>query len=192
MNGYIQALEGDPAELLASLAQNGVFPSDATWWFAWNEGEIVLPRPLFTANNPADNRWDVARVFSEKAELRLARVGGRRGAWLLTEDLQAAATLPAAGELESFRVNGGGHRILWGGDLNMRGQTEHGLVRFPRPLDYGVSTGKGQRLVADVVLYLDEFGAVRTARYRALKVVYEGAIQAPKLPRTDGAPGGVP
>ena len=158
------------AEALNALREERWLPEDETWWCAWNELEISLPAPLADPAPFFEDRWDVARVFSAAAELRLERWGRRRALWLLVEDgsrgLLPAGLVSRAAE-ESF-VAEKGLRLLAGARLRLPGGPARGRVEFPRPLGYGVADDPDHPLAVAAYVYRDGEGGVRLVRYAEL------------------------
>jgi hypothetical protein len=171
MKGYVLTFAGERArEVFAACADLGFWPQGATWWFAWNELEISLPAPLADAAPFFEDRWDVARVFSAAAELRLELWGRRRIVRLLVEDgsrgLLPAGLVSRAAE-ESF-VAEKGLRLLAGARLRLPGGPARGRVEFPRPLGYGVADDPDHPLAVVAYVYRDGEGGVRLVRYAEL------------------------
>ncbi len=171
MKGYVLTFDGERAWEVFAVCENlGFWPVGATWWFAWNELEIGLPAPLADPTPFFEDRWDVARVFSATAELRLERWGRRRALRVLLEDA-ARARLPAAlvssAAEESFAAEKG-LRLLAGARLRLPGGPARGRVEFPRPLEYGVADDPDQPLAVAVYLYRDGEGSLRLVRYAEL------------------------
>ncbi len=182
--GYWLTLSTDksPSELVALLREKGLFPEGKTWWFAWDKLEIKLPGILRDLSE-LDRPWDLVRVFSEKAELRLARRGRSRGCWLLTEK-DAIEDIPDV-EIVSraeFAIEKG-IRILWGKKLHLPDGEARGEVTFPRKLDYDLGAEDlNKAWVADVKLYYDEAHRLWAVRYASLSQADPGDIKARPLP----------
>lgn len=172
----------DPAEVLAGLRQQpGLFPEAESWWFAWHATDIALPQAL-TDPAPLQAAWDVVRVFSPQAELRVQRRGRQRDTWLLLEtDEPAALDLTRfqawqPGEAQSYSVEDG-HHLLAGQKLNLLGAEKRGELIYPRVLDYGVDEAEpGQTIVAEVRHYYDALHRLATTRYAALRPVTRGSL----------------
>ncbi len=167
------------APVYEALRHQGLFIPDQTWWFAWCETDIRLPRPF--NQEVLDPRWEVVRLFSEVAELRGRRLGERYDVWLLTESEEGVTKLKAG--LEGFTVTDSrfkaepGRRIL-AGEMVEVGVWENGrvmvkpkmvVVAYPRPLDYGVEFSPGHGLEAEVQCYFDATGRLRLVRYCAIR-----------------------
>ena len=181
-----------PSELVALLRERGVFPDGETWWFAWNGLEIKLPGILRELSE-LDRPWDVVRVFSPRAELRLARRGRTRGCWLLTEQ-EPVESVPGV-EIVSraeFVVEDG-HRILWGQKLRLPDGETRGEVMFPRKLNYELDNDDlNKAWVADVKLYYDNAHRLQAVRYARLYQVVPGKtkeLKAQPFPRPEKALG---
>ena len=182
--GWAGAIPPALAEALNALQQTGWLPQAQSWWYAWNELEILLPQRLGDlAALPAD--WDELRVFSAQAEFRQVRQGRDRRQVLLaeTDDLPAALSgwtlLGAPCQVTSSL------RILWGRRLRMPGGEKRGEVLFPRPLEYdlaGEAAPYDQAVVADVRLYYDAEARLRTARYAGLRHLPRGTDAATVRP----------
>ena len=175
------------SELVAALREEGLFPKDETWWFAWNGLEIKLPGILRDFSE-LDRPWDVVRVFSPKAELRLARRGRGRGCWLLTEQ-EPVESIPGV-EIVSraeFAVEDG-HRILWGQKLRLPDGEARGEVIFPRKLEYDLGDDDlNKALVADVKLYYDRAHRLLAVRYVRIRRVDPGEIKVEPFPKPEEA-----
>jgi len=192
--GYWLTLSTDnpPAGILATLRERSLFPEGETWWFAWNGLEIKLPGILRDFSE-LDKSWDVVRVFSPKAELRLARRGRGRGCWLLTEQ-EPVESIPGV-EIVSraeFAVEDG-HRILWGQKLRLPDGETRGEVMFPRKLNYELDNDDlNKAWVADVKLYYDSAHRLQAVRYARLYQVVPGKtkeLKAQPFPRPEKALG---
>ena len=164
-----------PSRLFVSLRELGLFPQEATWWFAWREREIRLPGVLRELAG-LDDGWEVLRVFSPQAELRLGRRGRGKGCWLLLED-QAEAVINRWSDGEVLRQTAcwvePSRRILWGRKMVLPGgRTVRGEVIFPRELAYDLDgDAPEQALVAEVRLYYDQERRLQTSRYVRLHLV---------------------
>jgi len=180
------------SELVAALREEGLFPEDETWWFAWNGLEIKLPGILRDFSE-LDKHWDVVRVFSLKAELRLARRGRSRGCWLLTEQTPPEG-IPGVeiASVEKYPVEEG-HRILWGQKLRLPDGEARGEVVFPRKLNYELDNDDlNKAWVADVKLYYDNAHRLQAVRYARLYQVVPGKteeLKAQPFPRPEKALG---
>lgn len=141
-------------------------------WFAWRETEITLPRGL-TINNERDAlslRWDVARIFTDGAELRAQRRGSSRLTLILTENDKVLQQLEQEFKTARWQFDAkNGNRILAGKKpLNPISSNPDALIEvaFPRELDYDVgSVPHGQMLVADVRCYYDNVRRLKFVRY---------------------------
>jgi len=187
--GYWLTLSTDnpPSGILATLRERSLFPGGETWWFAWNGLEIKLPGILRELSE-LDRAWDVVRVFSPKAELRLARRGRTRGCWLLTEQ-EPAESIPGV-EIVSraeFVVEDG-HRILWGQKLRLPDGEARGEVIFPRKLNYELGNDDlNKAWVADVKLYYDRAHRLLAVRYVRIRRVDPGEIKVEPFPKPEEA-----
>ncbi|RMF27537.1 MAG: hypothetical protein D6759_17510 [Chloroflexi bacterium] len=176
-----------PSQLLDSLRGLGLFPQEETWWFAWRETEIRLPGVLREPMD-LDDGWEVLRVFSPQAELRLGRRGRGRGCWLLLEEgaEEVINRLPDGAVLQQMACwVEPAHRILWGRKMVLPGRrTVRGEVIFPRELTYDLDGDRPERaLVAEVQLYYDREGRLQTSRYVRLRLVeHEGFKRLPPRP----------
>ncbi|HIC92887.1 MAG TPA: hypothetical protein EYP09_01360 [Anaerolineae bacterium] len=190
--GYWLTLSTDEplSGVLAALREKGLFPESQTWWFAWNGLEIKLPGILRDPSE-LDRPWDVVRVFSPKAELRLARRGHSRGCWLLTEQ-SPPENIPGVeitSRAEDIPVEDG-HRILWGQRLRLPSGDARGEVLFPRKLEYDLDDNDlSKALVADVKLYYDDAHRLLAVRYVTIRQVDPGEIEAEPFPEPEKALG---
>jgi len=175
------------SELVAALREEGLFPEDETRWFAWNGLEIKLPGILRDFSE-LDKSWDVVRVFSPRAELRLARRGRGRGCWLLTEQ-EPVESVPGV-EIVSraeFAVEDG-HRILWGQKLRLPDGEARGEVIFPRKLEYDLDDDDfNKALAADVKFYYDRAHRLLAVRYVRIRRVDPGEIKVEPFPKPEEA-----
>ncbi len=159
------------SDTLNSLRGIGWLPEEQSWWFAWNELQILLPQRLGDlAALPTD--WDELRVFSAQAELRQVRQGRGWQRLLLTETRQLPPGISGWQPFGThYRVEPSLH-ILWGRRLRVAGGEKRGEVLFPRPLEYdvaGETAPYDQALVADVFLYYDAEARLQAARYVRLR-----------------------
>lgn len=152
--------------------KNSCFP-DGAQWFGWCETDIRLPRPL--DEEAFDPRWDVGRIFSPIAELRAQRRGSRRLVLLLTENEEV---VKEAESLEGFEVvrcefaSETTFRVLVGGKPKTKISDNPNVlvqVEFPRALDYGMTAGENQALVAEVRCYYDDMHRLCFVRYCAVR-----------------------
>ena len=177
------------SELVAALREEGLFPEDETWWFAWNGLEIKLPGILRELSE-LDRAWDVVRVFSPRAELRLARRGRGQGCWLLTEQAPVESIPGVEIVSRAEFVVEDGHRILWGQKLRLPDGEARGEVIFPRVLDYDLGDDDlNKAWVADVKLYYDDAHRLQTVRYAGVHQVEPGEIKARSFPKPEEALG---
>jgi hypothetical protein len=175
--------------LVAALQEASLFPKVHTWWFAWNALEIVLPR-LLDENANLDGDWEVLRIFSEQAELRVERRGGTHGCWLLLEREPEEALGVRYQEWVKdtsgpYTVEDGYH-LLAGRKLELPDEDERGEILYPRTLDYGVGRDElSQALVATVRNYYDEAHRLISVRYATLQAVAPGSIPVQPFPDPD-------
>lgn len=188
MNGFVVALaSGEPtqnllAEVYRWMADRGYFSDGETFWFAWCEEEVQLPRLLDELEIATDHRWDAVRIFSPKVELRRERRGSGYLTLVLTEDEQLVEALK--GVSAQFTIKGQktflliepGKRLLAGrkleiGTRTLQGvkyKTIRGVVAFPRELEYGIVASLDEALVAEVVLYYDQEARLQYVRYKGI------------------------
>jgi len=181
--GFAPVEGAKPALSLAydALGARGLFPEGGTFWFAWCETDIRLPRPfspeLFLPH------WEEVRLFSKQAELRGVRGAAGEEVRLLTEDnslekeliAEAGGFVPLASH---FKVEPG-RRLLVGkagkitrvanGRAARRSETV--VAAFPLPLDYGTELGERQVWEAEVRYYTDSMGRLRLVRYCTLQAL---------------------
>ena len=155
--------------LVEGLQRIDLFPDSETYWFAWNELDIVLPG-LLNKDDKLDDPWDVLRVFSKRAELRLGPRGNRRGCWLLMEEEPRSAFgdryEPLVEQDADTYLVEGGHHILAGRKLRFPDGEKRGETMYPRTLDYGIKEDDLKKaLVASVRKYYDDFHRLLTVRY---------------------------
>ena len=168
-----------------ALFQQELFPEQETFWFAWREEEIKLPRILNDPSSATALRWDVIRIFSPQAELRCQKRGRERQILLLLEDEAKVSQLvgtDGCGTLANFAVKQvgcfprieNGRRILAGEKMEIGVAEEagigkrstRGVVIFPRELDYkGIKAAPEAALVAEVRQYFDEEKKLQGVRY---------------------------
>lgn len=186
------------SELVAALQEVSLFPEGRTWWFAWNGLDIVLPGKV-TDDADLDSDWDVVRVFSPQAELRVGRRGRGRGCWLLLEeDPQDAlgdqydAWVDDQAPPATFAVEGG-HHILAGVKLRLPDGEKRGEIFYPRPLNYGIDDDDlEQALVAAVRAYYDNARRLATVRYASIESAALGSIPVDPFPEPKEALGLTP
>ncbi|MGB9886318.1 MAG: hypothetical protein ACPLRW_04895 [Moorellales bacterium] len=170
MRGYALVFAEENGPSIFGLGRDlGFWREGATWWFAWNEREICLPALLDNVASVFDAPWDVARVFSDLAEIRLQRHGRERLAVLLLEE-ETRDRLPAEAAKSAIReapfLAEVGHRLLAGTRLQLFGKEVRGRVEFPRPLDYGVREHALEHFLGVTVYnYYDENRALKLVRY---------------------------
>jgi hypothetical protein len=152
-------------------------------WFAWCETQIVLPRRLSKGSQSEliAARWDVARVFSDCAELRAQRRGDARLTLLLTEDEDVVREIEHSFAVNRYRFDvEEGHRILVGKKPQkpVRSNSDALIeVAYPRELDYDIApVGRDQVLAAEVVSYYDNMSRLKFVRYRGVVASGTGTI----------------
>jgi hypothetical protein len=172
-----------PDELVAGLRTAQLLPDNSSWWFAWNELELVLPR-LLAPDAQLAGDWSALHVFSPQVELRYTRRGGTHRAALLTEI--APANLAGWASPDRYHWQSG-WRLLAGARMRLPGGEGRGVVAFPRPLDYGVpeSDERASTLVAQVRRYYDDQARLRATRY--LRLDYESTGVTPRVESLRGA-----
>lgn len=184
MNGYVLRLnnKGDQQEPFAAafgLLKDEYFPDNQTCWFGWNETEIRLPGK-FDGNEtrtPFDSDWDMARIFSAKAELRIQRDCCGQVALLLTENQSLREKVKQQTDVfeiaEHTFTSEPGRRIMVGSKPeNQIGGEPDALIEvaFPRVLHYrGFAVEKRESLEARVQCYYDEAHRLRFVRYCAVE-----------------------
>ncbi len=183
MKGFVLKAEGETAELCRMLSERGMLPPEGSFWFAWNETEIVLPRRLEEPDE-IEGRWDLIRVFSEEIELRAFRRNGEIINLILIEgESEDEIDLVGTELLEVCPNITNGNRILWGERMRFRGEEARGVVTFPRVLDYGVQAPLEMALTASVWNYLDDLMRLRHVRYRSIEPAELGSIAVKPIGR---------
>jgi hypothetical protein len=155
------------------------------FWFAWCETQVVLPRRLSKGSDSEliAARWDVARVFSDCAELRAQRRGDTRLTLLLTENEGMVQEIEHGFTVNRHQFNvEEQHRILVGKKPQkpVRSNSDALIeVAYPRELDYDIApVGRGEMLVAGVVGYYDSLSRLKFVRYRNVGAREIGTIGA--------------
>jgi hypothetical protein len=170
------------AAVYAALKQQ--YLADALW-FGWHETEISLPRRLTNVNeqDALAAHWDVARIFTNSAELRVQRRGDTRLTLLLTENatLESQLQNDFAVLKTAFKNVVDGYRLLAGEKPKKsigRNTTALIEVRYPRELDYDVGqvANYGEMLVANVKCYYDDVQRLKFVRYCHIRPQTIGTI----------------
>jgi len=193
MKGFVIALEPREAienvltEVYQWLSEQGSFPEAKTFWFAWSEEEIQLPRLLDELKVATDHRWDAVRIFSPNVELRRERRGSGYLTLVATEDeqlVEALVGMPNKFALKEepkvFPLTETGKRLLAGQKLEIGSKTPkgvkpatvRGVVAFPRELKYelknDMASNLDEALLAEVMLYHDQEARLQYVRYKGI------------------------
>lgn len=145
-------------DLVRACVQADLFPQGASWLYAWNQFEILLPRALGPERAVDPAGWERLSLFSPRAELRLAGDGCTFFAWLLSEDARARDVL-RSGDNGAFQF-GVAEAFLVRPVTRVLAGRRHGdawrEIRFPRELDYqpGLEPD-GERVVVKAYEYLE-------------------------------------
>jgi len=164
--------------------------AEKTFWFGWNETSLVLPRAF--DEQALDPEWDVVRIFSPQAELRAQWRGPKKFVLLLTENEELVDALKETFELVETFLAEAGYRVLVGmlPRTPVPGVSQNALIEiaFPTALEYGVSVGPDEMLVAEVQLYLDNAHRLHLTRYCTVRAEKIGKTEVtPYVSPTDAA-----
>ncbi len=172
--GWMDMSMGEGMEIRCRPVREGEI-----FFTAWSEGELVLPRPWRGEDAMMEEPWYEMRFFSPGWEIRRLRRGKRESLLFLGEDeaVLDELLLPlGAGEKTScipYPVCEPHLHFLWGKERQHgQGQKLRVEVRFPRPLDYGLTGDQCQyRLALRCMHYLDREFCLREMRYRDMVYV---------------------
>ncbi|HID56590.1 TPA: hypothetical protein EYP37_08680 [Candidatus Poribacteria bacterium] len=183
MKGFVLKAEGETTEICQMLMERGMLPSEESFWFAWNEVEILLPRKLNELNEIKGN-WDLIRIFSEQIELRTFRLNGEIVNLILIEgESEDEIEIEGTELLEVCPNITNGNRIFWGERMRFSDGEARGVVTFPRVLDYGIQAPLEMALTAKVWNYMDELMRLKHVRYRSIQPAELGSIPAKPIGR---------
>ncbi|MCD6508618.1 hypothetical protein J7M22_18610 [Candidatus Poribacteria bacterium] len=183
MKGFLLKAEGETAEICRTLMEEGMLPEGESFWFAWNETEILLPRRL-NETDEIEGKWDLIRIFSEDIELRAFRRNGEITNLILIEgEDEDDILLEGTKILEVCPNIVSGNRIFWGERMRFGDREARGVVTFPRILDYDVRAPLEMALTARVWSYLDELMRLRHVRYRSIQPAELGSIPVKSIGR---------